>query len=192
MSTATTKPAQPQTPALLTAEEFFRLYEDENVELVNGIVVENEMPPSPRHGKVCAKATFLIASHVYAHDLGHVMSNDSAVILTRDPDTVRGADVSFYSYARLPKGDVPEGLLPAVPELVVEIRSPSNTWPKLLFKRDQYLAGGVRVVVVLEPEKSTATVYRSGENPEPISGDTPLALPDVLPGFAVPVRRFFE
>ena len=32
------------------------------------------------------------------HDLGHVLSNDSGVITERDPDTVRGADISFYSY----------------------------------------------------------------------------------------------
>ena len=189
MSTATTRPVQP--PTLLTAEEFARLYEDDNVELVNGLVEEQEMP-MPRHGKVCAKAVRLIGNFVEAHDLGHVMSNDTWVVLTRDPDTVRGADASFYSYARLPKGEVPGGLLAAVPELVIETRSPSNTWPKLLFKRDQYLAGGVKVVVILEPEKSTAMVCRAGETPTTISGDTPLALPDVLPGFAVPVRQFFE
>ena len=34
---------------------------------------------------------------------------------------LRGADVAFYSYARLPKGDLPPGYGPEAPELVVEV-----------------------------------------------------------------------
>ena len=37
-------------------------------------------------------------------DLGRVVTNDSGIVTQRDPDTVRGADVAYYSYARLPKG----------------------------------------------------------------------------------------
>jgi len=51
-----------------------------------------------------------------------------------NPDTVRGADVNFYSYERLPKGKVPEGFLPVVPDLIVEVRSPSERWVEMYAK----------------------------------------------------------
>ena len=60
-------------------------------------------PPTPRHGQICGKADRL-RDFADEHDLGHVLCNDSGVITERDPDTVRGADVSFYSYAKVPRG----------------------------------------------------------------------------------------
>ena len=36
------------------------------------------------------------------------MSNESVVVTERNPDTVRGADISFYSFNRLPKGPLPD------------------------------------------------------------------------------------
>ena len=59
------------------------------------------------------------------HNLGHVVSNDSGVVTERDPDTVRGADVAFYSYGRVPPGPFPRGYLAVAPELVFEVRSPT-------------------------------------------------------------------
>jgi hypothetical protein len=40
-----------------------------------------------------------------------VLSNDTGVVTERGPDTVRGADISFYSYARVPKGPLPDRYL---------------------------------------------------------------------------------
>src|SRR6516162_6198848 len=107
---------------LLTAEEFGKRpdpgYPEE---LVQGRVVAMP-PPDRKHGFVCSSASGLLGNFVRERDLGRVMSNDSGVITERDPDTVHGADVSYYSYGRLPKGPVPTGYGPEVPELVVEVR----------------------------------------------------------------------
>ena len=72
------------------------------------------------------------ATYAEEHDLGRVMSNDSGIITERDPDTVRGADVAYYSYARLPKGPLPAGYGPEVPELVIEVRSSGDSWREIL------------------------------------------------------------
>src|SRR4051794_15750657 len=121
MSTAT--PPAP-SPTLLTAAEFARRFGGRHVELVDGVV--KELPvPFQEHGKVCFKAAFAIGSHVVANDLGHLTTNDSFVQTTSDPDRVRGADVCFFSYERLPKGPMPKGLFPIAPDLVLEVRSPS-------------------------------------------------------------------
>src|SRR6266516_3050406 len=100
MSSANPTLAEP----LCTAEEYARL-PDRGVptELVRGRVVTTNVPP-PRHGQVCSKIDRLVGNHADEHGLGHVVVNDSAVVTERGPDTVRGADVAFYSYARVPRG----------------------------------------------------------------------------------------
>lgn len=51
---------------------------------------------------------------------------------------------------------------------------------------------GVQVVVILDPPTESASVYRPGTRQDIFEKDQTLTLPDVLPGFAVPVARFFE
>ena len=93
--------------ALMTAEEFGQRpdpgYPEE---LVQGRIV-GMPPPDRRHGYVCLKAGRMFGNFVDEHDLGRVMSNDSGVITERDPDTVRGADVCYYSYAGSPRARCP-------------------------------------------------------------------------------------
>ena len=177
--------------ALLTADEFVRQFAHKRAELVRGEVVELPMP-STRHGNVCWRVAKYLGNFVDDHDLGHVMTNDSFFPTTQTPDTVRGPDVSFYSYDRLPKGKIPEGLLRVVPELAFEVRSPSNRWASLVAKGLEYLEAGVKVVVLLDPDTETASVYRMDEIQQILHNGDELTLPDVLPGFSVPVRRFFE
>jgi len=69
-----------------------------------------------------------IGNFVEEHDLGHATSNDSWVLVGRNPDTVRGGDVAHYSYGRVPQGPLPAGYLDVVPELVFEVRSPTDRW----------------------------------------------------------------
>ena len=109
-----------------------------------------------------------------------------------DPDTVRGADVAFYSYARIPKGPLPGNYGPEVPELIVEVRSPSDRWPKILAKVAEYLNAGVTTVIVLDDESRTAILFFSDRPTLTLKSDEELRIPEILPGFAVAVSRFFE
>ena len=63
---------------------------------------------------------------------------------------------------------------------------------QLTGKAAEYLEAGVSVVVVLLPETQTAAVYRNDALPVQLGSDEVLTLPDVLPGFSVPVKTFFE
>ena len=122
------------TPALLTAEEFAQRpdpgYPEE---LVRGRIVPLPMP-KPRHGEICNRVGRILGDCAEDRDLGRVLSNDTGVITERGPDTVRGADISFYSFARVPKGPLPDRYLDTPPDLVVEVLSPSDRWPKVLAK----------------------------------------------------------
>ena len=185
MATATATP-------LLTAEEYANL-PDPGVpqELVRGTIVT--MPvPGRRHGYVCMRVGRILGDFVESRDLGRLFSNNTGVITGRSPDTVRGADVAYYSFARLPKGPVPDGVGPEIPELVVEVRSPSDRWREVQAKVSEYLKAGVLAVVVLDPDSETGHVFTSDDPPRTLAASDDLVLPGVLEGFRVPVGRFFE
>jgi Uma2 family endonuclease len=187
--TTATQPAPPSTR--LTADEFARRYAGQCVELVDGVV--QELPvPHQAHGVVCFKAAFVLGTYVVAKDLGDLTTNDSFVVTKSDPDRVRGADVCFFSYERLPKGPIPKGLLPVAPDLVFEVRSPSDGWNDVFIKVGEYLSAGVRAVVVLDMTTQSASVYRKDEFQQIFDNGDELTIPDVLPGFTAPVRKFFE
>ncbi len=161
-------------------------------ELIRGTIIAMP-PPDRRHGNVCGQTYYLVRQHVDVHDLGRVMCNDSAVITGRDPDTVRGADVAYYSYARLPRGPLEAGYGPEVPELVFEVRSAHDLWRDILVKIAEFLTAGVLRVVVLDPARRKAHVFSPGEEEPVILGpDDELTFPGLLEGFRVAVHRFFE
>jgi Uma2 family endonuclease len=120
------------------------------------------------------------------------MTNDSGVITERDPDTLRGADVAYYSFGRLPKGRLAPGYGPEVPELVIEVRSAHDRWHKIHEKVVEYQKVGVSLVVVLDPEPCTAHIFSLDDPPRTLESDDELTLPGILDGFAAKVGRFFE
>lgn len=90
------------------------------------------------------------------------------------------------------QGPIPSGLLEVVPDLVVEVRSPSDRWGELFIKVGEYLGAGVRAVVILGPATATASVYRAEELQHTFHNGDELVIPEVLPGFAVKGRSLFE
>lgn len=194
MSTATLPtPAAPlPVPGRMTADEFMATVGGETyVDLVEG-VVEAQPMPHRLHGIICHKVSMALGRHIETHDIGRVMINDTHVRIRRDPDTLRGADVLFVSYDRMPRGPFTDGVVDPPPELIVEIRSPSATWASYLRKASEYLEAGVVVVLLLDPDPRTIWVFRPNAVPQTLQADDALTVPDVLPGFSVPVKSLFE
>jgi Uma2 family endonuclease len=177
---------------LLTGEEYRCLPDNGQLtELVRGRVVPVNMP-TPRQGEICGQTYYLLRRYLEEHPIGRVVTNDSAVVTKRDPDTVRGADVVFYSFAGIPQGPLPDKYLPVPPELVFEVHSTGDRWPKIHAKVAEYLEAGVKVVCVLDQQTETAHVFPADDAPYKVSADQELMLPQVLDDFRVLVRRFFE
>lgn len=175
----------------MTAEAFCKLYENRRAELVKGVVKELPMPWI-KHGKICANCVIALGIYARERDAAHVVSNDSFIPTRRNPDSVRGMDVGYIGYDKLPKGPVPEGMIEVAPDLVVEVKSPSDTWNEVFAKVSEYLAIGVRAVVVLDGATNTASVYRNDVLQQIFNPDQDLTVPDVLPGFSVRVGGLFE
>jgi Uma2 family endonuclease len=188
------------TEETLTVAEFLKKYGHcPGVELVRGKVVWAGRPsgaaggclmPEFKHGVICKRVARAIDDFVTANKLGWVAINDTFVTVSEEDETVRGADVLYVSYARLPAGPIPDDLR-VPPELVAEVRSPADRWGQLFAKIGEYLAAGVLAVVVVDPNTETVSVYRDAGQQILTTADT-LTLPDVLPGIAVPVKAFFE
>lgn len=177
----------------MTLDEFFRRHGGDYAEFVNGRVVI--LPPNAlRHGLVCATAAYRLGVHVEAHQLGHITTNNSFVLVPTpdDPTRVRGPDICYFSHARMPKGTDLDEHMDVTPELIFEVMSPSDLWTEVFTKVGEYLANGVLAVVVLNADKRSASVCRPGPTQEDVFAADTLTLPDVLPGFAVPVARLFD
>lgn len=188
MATATI----PAPPALLTAEQFAALPDDGRItELVKGVIVETP-PPSFQHGETCANIAGELRQSVKSRQVGRVMSNDAGVVTERAPDSVRGADVAYFSFERLPKSVTPDPYAEVAPELVFEVRSPSDRTGALMAKVVEYLDAGVKVVCVVDPEKQTVSIHTQDEYARVLTAADELTLPEVFPDFRVTVRTFFE
>ena len=177
---------------LMTAEEFGRRpdpgYPEE---LVRGRIVA--LPPPRDQGKVSLRIGRVLDAFAREYGLGQAMTNGSGVITRRNPDSVRRADVAYYSNSLLPKGPLAPRVCPEVPELVFEVRSAGDSWREILIKVAEYLTAGVLKVVILDPGKRKAHVFSPGEEEPMVLGpDDELTLPGLLEGFRVPVRRFFD
>ena len=190
MATATGTQAATATKAGITADEFMKMDLGEGLhELVRGEIIEVP-PPNYEHGMICLNAGALLHGFGRRTGHGHVASNDSAVGIS--DDTVRGADVCYFSEARWPRAQVGQGLPPVPPDLVVEVYSPSDRPAKMLAKAADYLAVGVLMVWVLHPQLRNLTIYRRDDPTTHIltAADFVGNLPE-LPGFRCQVAEFF-
>jgi Uma2 family endonuclease len=178
-------------PKLMTAREFMASDLGEGrFELVQGEVIEVR-PPRPEHGRVTSKTGFALETFGRGTGYGYCIT-EAAVRTERNPDTVRGPDLSFYSHARWPEHQIGSGLPPVPPDLAVEILSPANRRGPILKKVAEYQVAGVLMVWVVNPTRRHVVVYRLQEDDPVIfrEGDTLEGFPE-LPGFRCLVSDLF-
>ena len=176
-------------PKLLTADDLLRLYgKGVRGELIRGVLHET-MPAGLRHGKIAMRLGAKFVTHVAPAELGHVFGSDSGVLLETDPDTVREPDIAYVSLERLPLDADIDGYCPVAPDLVVEIKSPSDSEREVDDKATMWLNFGVRMALVINPETGTIQVRQPDLPLVILPMDDTLDGGDVLPGFSCPVRE---
>ncbi len=104
----------------------------------------------------------------------------------------RQPDVSFVSNAHLPARlrSYPS----IVPDLAVEIESPTDMAYLIESKIEQYQKAGVKMVWQVRPFSRRVDVYRleRGLLPEPVGSDGELSGEEVVPGFRLTVSEIFD
>ena len=176
-------------PKLMTADDLLRLYgKGVRGELIRGVLHET-MPAGLRHGKIAIRLGGRIDAHVAPAGLGHVFGSDSGVLLETDPDTVREPDIAYVSAERLPLDADIDGYCPVAPDLVVEIKSPSDSERVVDDKATMWLDFGVRMALVINPETGTIRVRQPDLPTVVLTLDDTLEGGEVLPGFSCAVRE---
>ena len=124
----------------ITVEEFLQIFgEDDDVELVDGVVVER-MAASLEHERLFNFLTFILTGFVEKHGLGVVLGSRTLVPIT--PFKGRLPDILFVRKERL--DILGEKALKGAPDLVVEIVSPGETRAEILQRQADYESIGVR------------------------------------------------
>jgi Uma2 family endonuclease len=157
-------------------------------ELVGGVLVEKAM--GFRESLLALALAEFLRAFVREHNLGLVTGE--AGLLRLAPGLVRGPDVAFISWARIPGGRVPREPIPELaPDLAVEVLSESNTPGEMLRKRRDYFAAGTRLVWQIDLDARTAEVFTAPTNPTVVSESECLEGGDVLPGLSLPLAQLF-
>lgn len=176
-----------------TVEEFMRLPDPPDgskQELVQGEIVTMP-PPHFDHGEVQLAIGSLHREFVRKHKLGRV-TTESGLITERDPDSVRGPDVAYWSKERVPLGQKVEGYPDTPADLCVEVVSEKKRRGALRRKLKEYFKRGVRMVWVIDVESQSVTSYRTPKLGKVILDDGALEGEDVLPGFKCTVADIFS
>ena len=125
--------------------------------------------------------------------LGRVAESSVGYIL---PDgSTLSPDASWVSWARWNKTPIASRrkFLPACPEFVIEILSPSDKLADAQAKMVQWLANGVQLGFLLTDQPETAYVYRPGRPVETLAGfDRKLSGEELLPGFVLDLQELRE
>jgi len=175
----------------MTAQELLQYsHEPYRHELIRGTLHEME-PPGAEHGAVAMRIGAMLDGHVGERQLGCVFAAETGFELASGPDTVRAPDAAFVSRERIAATGIPRGYWPGPPDLAVEVVSPSDRHSDVEGKALDWLAAGARAVVVVDPPRRTATVYRARDDIRVLHCDEPLDLGDVVPGWSPLVGDLF-
>jgi Uma2 family endonuclease len=158
-------------------------------ELVDGTLVEK---PMGSYESILAGVLIqLIRNFLDEHDLGVVLAPDGTLRLA--PGLVRLADIAFIPWDRLPNEEFPDEPMPDLaPDLAVEILSKGNTRAEIERKLQEYFAAGTRLAWVLDPRGRTVRVHISPTEFQTLREEDTLDGGEVLPGFQLPIREWFE
>jgi Uma2 family endonuclease len=183
-------PARPMTTEALMA------LPDDDVEreLIRGELRERPVRlHTPSHSEVAATVGSLLMDWFdgQPEPRGMMLSSAAAFRLCRNPDSFVGIDVD-YARAELAASITKKShFLDGPPVLAVEILEPWDTHGDIVERVELFLEVGT-VVWVIDPYFRTVMVHRPSRMLEYLTAPRELSGDPQLPGFHVPVAKFFE
>lgn len=169
-----------------------RIPSDALYEVIDGAIVEK--PPIGTDQEITAGILFArLAAHVDNCELGRAVM-ETLFAFTKKVGRKRRPDVAFVSSQRWPRSK-PVGSgdgWPVVPNLAIEVISPSNSWGEVIDKVHEYFQVGVERVWAITTSKKQVHVYSSPTDVSIVSHDQQLCDEDLLPGFKIALTDLFE
>ncbi len=182
---------------LYTVDDVRRLAQQPENQLKNFYLIDGElfwdMPPGFLHGHIAGLIFHYFLVFAAQHDLGKP-TVESGYYPADDRRNLLAPDVAFVRKENVPQAN-PTQLVATMPDIAVEIASPSNTYAELRRKAAAYLALGTELVWLVLPERASVEVWRLGPDGQPasemIDNDGSLSGEPVLPGFTLELQRLF-
>lgn len=176
--------------SIITPEQLAAMPNDKDFELVDGHLSELNM--GNKSSWVAFELAVRLREWVRANRLGWVFASDTGYRLDpQRPNLVRKPDVSFVRFGRLPNEEPADTYDQLAPDLVAESISPNDTFLEVEEKIEEYLAVGVRLVWIINPDLRTLKIYRLDgttgllRNGDVIDGE------NVVPGFRCQLAEIF-
>ena len=161
-------------------------------ELINGRIIMTP-PAGWPHGGVEAALVSPLMQHVQSRKLGVVLGSSAGYDLPSG-DTVE-PDVSFIAIRRLAAGPKPVAgkFLRIVPNLVVEILSPTTARKDRVDKKSIYERNGVDEYWIVDPARKQVTVFHRGKRgySAGVSAAAGIIRSRVLPELGLSVKDLF-
>ena len=173
----------------MTADELlFMPDKDLRHELVRGVLISHDLR-GDQEGAVIPRIAWLLGNFCDRKGAGSVTVS-SGYLLERNPDTVCCPALAWVAPRRVEERFV--GYPELAPDLVVEVKSPSNSNREMADRALMWLSHGTRMAVVADPRTVSLTVFRPGQPPMVLGEFDVFGGGDVLPGFSEPVWKFFR
>ena len=160
-------------------------------EVIDGEIVE--CPPKSVEAVGCANdLTLALSNYGIAKNLGKAYT-ELLIQMPSPLDRDRRPDVIFVSFEKWPKGKrlPPDRSWDIVPDLCVEVVSPSDQADDLREKVAEYFEAGVPLVWVVYPQQELVDVYESAESSRTLMRKGTLTGGMIIPGFSLPLNQLF-
>jgi Uma2 family endonuclease len=157
-------------------------------------LIDGELHRIPGAGGTHGALQIFLGMHfgpfVYSRNLGRLYSA-TGFRLFADRETTLFPDVAFVRRERVPRQEQEERFLNLVPDLAMEIESPSD-YPKLKDEKlTAYLDARTPCVWWFYPRARSISIHRSGQDEVKLGPDDLLDGGDILPGFSIRVGDLF-
>lgn len=154
-------------------------------ELVDGEIIEKAMP-TDEHS--LTNGVFIGELYVYSRANGIGLPGPEHRF--RFPgENSRIPDIAMIIDPNVPI--ITKGASLRLPDIIVEVKSPDDTYDEMRERARFYIANGVRIVWLVFPRAKIVEVYRPNLPSEILTVDDAVNGYDVLPGFSFPVTRLF-
>jgi Uma2 family endonuclease len=159
------------------------------LEWINGRAVR-KLSPTRKHGRLQLRFGYHL--DVWANGRGNV-SSEWRFRVTPPGRRTRPLipDLAYMSYDRLRPLSPAEREVPTIaPEIVIEIRSPRDERDDIDEKRRVFLAWGVLLVIVVDPETRSLEAFDSEGRHTTCASET--YSPEAFPDLVFPLREIFD
>ena len=177
------------TKILLTAEEFdnYPFEEDKRYELDEGELIETTRPAF-KHNWILDNTLFDLTAYFRKNRTGLALGSENLYAIS--PSTRLAPDVAVILGDRFAElRDAKE--IPIIPDITVEILSPSETPRTIHRKLKQYFTAGVKEVWLIDPETKTAEIWTGPALPEGELTTADAIGSALLPGFKLHLEELF-